>query len=161
MNLDDPLAYFITWTVYGTHLQGDEQGWIHRNEGHKAPQPNLVQWRKEKLKHPIILLNLEQRAAAEEECRRHCELRGWRVWALNARSNHCHIVVTSQKHSGAVVRDQLKANGTRRLREQWPIFQGRPVWTVGGDWKCINNEDDLETVCSYVLVAQDRKDRDQ
>ena len=27
---DDPLAYFITWTVYGTFLQGDERWWKAR-----------------------------------------------------------------------------------------------------------------------------------
>ena len=27
MNNDEPLAYFITWTVYGTWLQGDVRGW--------------------------------------------------------------------------------------------------------------------------------------
>jgi hypothetical protein len=33
MNSDDPIAYFITWTVYGTHLQGDERGWRRRRKG--------------------------------------------------------------------------------------------------------------------------------
>ncbi|MFO0815355.1 MAG: hypothetical protein U0796_19240 [Gemmatales bacterium] len=29
---DDPLAYFITWTTYGTWMPGDERGW-HDGEG--------------------------------------------------------------------------------------------------------------------------------
>jgi hypothetical protein len=53
------------------------------------------------------------------------------------------------------VRDQLKANGTRGLREQWPAFCDRPVWTFGGDWECVNGEDDLEAVILYVRDAQD------
>ena len=160
MNLDEPLAFFITWTVYGTHLQGDEHGWHRWGKGHQAPRPNLRVWRKEKLKYPILTLDHRQREAVESECKRHCELRGWPHWALNARSNHCHIVVTAPAKSGDNVRDQLKANSTRKLRELSPIFQDRPVWTVGGDWKCINDEDGLETVCRYVRDAQDLKRRD-
>ena len=26
-NAGEPLAYFITWTTYGTWLPGDERGW--------------------------------------------------------------------------------------------------------------------------------------
>jgi len=160
MNLDEPLAFFITWTVYGTHLQGDAQGWRRWGKGHQAPRLELVEWRKERLKHPIVFLNHEQRDVVEAECRRLCEYRGWRVWALNARSSHCHLVVTARNTSGDVPRDQVKANCTRKLREQWPIFVDRPVWTVKGDWECINDEVDLETVCSYLQDAQDRKGRD-
>ena len=72
------------------------------------------------------------------------------------RTNHVHVVVTSNSHSGDIVRDQLKANCARVLREHWPLFCDRPVWTIGGDWQCINTEDDLEIVICYVSEAQDR-----
>jgi hypothetical protein len=78
------------------------------------------------------------------------------MWAINGRSTHVHAVVTAARYSGKTVRDQLKANGTRGLRERWPQFRDRPVWTVGGDWVCINTEDDLEAACLYVREAQDR-----
>jgi hypothetical protein len=32
---------------------------------------------------------------------------------------------------------------------------------VGGDWECINNDDDLATVVEYVLESQDRKHLDR
>ena len=57
-------------------------------------------------------------------------------------------------------RDQLKANCTRVLRERWPQFVDRPVWTTGGDWQCINSEDELEQVIVYVSEAQDRMQLD-
>ncbi|WP_417375189.1 hypothetical protein [Gimesia maris] len=40
------------------------------------------------------------------------------------------------------------------------MFQDRPVWTVGGDWQCINSENELEQVILYASQAQDRKTRD-
>ena len=156
MNSDDPLAFFITWTVYGTHLQGDERGWRQRRHGYQEPQPKLAQWQRDRLTHPVILLTPEQRLIVGTECQRHCDHRGWKLWAVNARSNHVHAVVTALGYSGTVVRDQLKANCTRGIREKWTVFRSRPVWTVGGDWECINSEEDLENVCKYVLDAQDR-----
>ena len=156
MNADDPIAFFITWTVYGTHLQGDERGWRRRHRGNQQPQPRLAQWRRERLKHDVALLSPEQRVILEQECQRHCDHRCWHLWVVNARSNHIHIVVPATEYSGKTVRDQLKANCTRRLRERWTVFCDRPVWTVGGDWECINSEDDLETVCVYVRETADR-----
>ena len=135
MNSDDPIAFFITWTVYGTHLQGDERGWRRRRHGDQEPQPQLAQWHRERLTHPVILLTPEQRVIVGSECQRHCDHRGWRLWAVNARSNHVHAVVTALGYSGKVDRDQLKANCTRGLREQWTVFCDRPVWTVGASTK--------------------------
>ena len=156
MNSDDPIAFFITWTVYGTYLQGDERGWRRRRKGGQTPQPRLAQWRRERLNYDILLLSLAHRAVVEEECHRHCDHRGWRLWTVNPRSNHVHAVVTAAGYSGKIVRDQLKANCTRGLREQWTEFCDRPVWSTGGDWECINSEDELETVCLYVSEVQDR-----
>jgi hypothetical protein len=156
VNSDDPIAFFITWTVYGTHLQGDERGWRRRRKGEQLPQLRLAVWRRERLKHDVVLLSPEQRVIVEQECQRHCDHRGWHLWEASARSNHVHVVVTAAGCSGKTVRDQLKANCTRGLREQWAVFRDRPVWTVGGDWECINSEDDLETGCPYVREAQDR-----
>jgi hypothetical protein len=157
MQSGDPLAFFITWTVYGSHLQGDERGWRRRRKGNQLlPQPRLAEWRRERLKYDVILLSSEQREVVEAECRRHCEHRHWHLWEVNARSSHVHVVVTANGYSGKIVRDQLKANCTRGLRERWNQFCDRVVWTIGGDWECIIREEDLETVCLYVREAQDR-----
>jgi len=156
MNADEPIAYFITWAVYGTHLQGDERGWRRRGKGHQLPRPALAQWRSQRLKYDIVLLSRDQRPVVERECQRNCDHRAWRLWTVNARSTHVHVVVSAPGFSGSIVRNQLKANCTRGLREQWSNFCDRPVWAVGGDWECINCDDELEAVTLYVNEAQDR-----
>ena len=161
MTADEPLAFFITWTTYGSHLQGDEPGWRRRRRGAQPPQPRLAKWRRERLKHEVLRLSVEQRTVIERECLRHCSIRRWHSWAINARSTHVHTVITAPGCSGKTVRDQLKANATRALREFWPVFRDRPVWTIGGDWVCVNSEDELEQVGRYVLEAQDRKGVEQ
>jgi REP element-mobilizing transposase RayT len=156
MKSEEPLAFFITWTVYGTFLQGDERGWRRRRKGQQLSQPKLAQWRRDRLKHPIQLLNEAQVSVVEQEIEKHCEKRFWKLWTKSARSNHVHVVVTATGYAGGKVRDQLKANATRGLRERWEAFQDRPVWTELGDWECINSEEDLEAAIFYVSEAQDR-----
>ena len=157
---DSPLAYFITWTIYGTFLQGDARWWRKRGKGTQPPQPLLQQWHRDRLKYDVVLLSQEQRLLAQFEIDRHCEYRSWKLWVGNARTNHIHVVVTAPKYSGKSVRDQLKANCTRRLREHFYAFRDRAVWTVGGDWQCVNTEDELERVILYASDAQERKDRE-
>lgn len=159
MNIDEPLAFFITWTCYGTYLKGDIRGWRRRLQGAQLPEPLLAQWRRERLKHKVRLLSAAQQVVVEQEIERHCDHRDWKLWAANARSNHVHVVVTAPDHAGNQVRDQLKANATRGLRDNWEEFVDRPVWTVGGDCQTINSEDALDIVCIYVRDAQDRMER--
>jgi hypothetical protein len=157
---DEPLAYFITFTVYGTFLQGDSRWWRSRGKGWQAPQPLLEQWHRDRLNHDVVLLDDDQREAVKAEIERFSVYRGWKLWKANPRSNHVHIAVTAMGYNGAKVRDQIKANCTRVIRQSWPMFIGRPVWTVGGDWQCINTDEELERVILYAGDVQDRKDRD-
>jgi len=69
-------------------------------------------------------------------------------------------VVTACNVAPAIVRDQLKANGTGKLRRLQPTWIDRPVWTTKGWCDFIDTDDDLETVIEYTDVAQDRKARD-
>jgi REP element-mobilizing transposase RayT len=156
---DAPLGFFITWTVYGSFLQGDRRWWTSRGKGSQSPEARLEQWHRERLKHDVILLDGEQRSLVSSECKRLCNYRRWKLWIVNSRTNHVHIVVTAPNYSGANVRNQLKANCTRVLREKYPVFVERPVWTVGGDWKCLNSEDDLEQAIVYAGEVQDRMGR--
>lgn len=160
MNNETPLAYFITWTIYGVHLQGAVTGWRKRREGEKPPQPLLESWHTDRLNHSIELLNSDHRVAVETACRMHSEHRSWKLWAVNARTNHVHVVISASTHKGTVVRDQLKANGTIQIRETNKLFVDRPVWAVGGDVQFVWTEDQLDQVIDYTLIAQDRKNRE-
>jgi REP element-mobilizing transposase RayT len=155
---DEPIAFYMTWTVYGTFLQGDHRGWRKWRKGHQLPQPRMAQWRAERLKYDVILFDNLQRTHVATEIERLCSFRNWKLWVQNVRTNHVHVVAHAPGYTGAKVRDQLKANCTRVLRGPWPIFDDRPVWTEGGDWECINEVDDLEHVIDYVLYAQDRQE---
>ena len=156
---NEPLAFFITWTVYGTFLQGDDRWWRDRDKGQRRPQPLLEAWHRDRLNHEIVLLTEEHRNVVSDAIRQHCQHRDWKLWEANPRSNHVHVVVSAAGFEGVKVRDQLKANATRRLRQTFSVFQERPVWTKGGDWKCVNSKEDLEQVILYASEVQERMDR--
>ncbi len=117
----EPRTYFCTFTCYGTWLHGDARGSVDRahNEWQTPPlAPDEERERREfeRLKHSPVKFEHRQRdivrAAIEEVCR----CRGWRLHALNVRTNHVHVVVTANRKGKRVLND-LKSYGTRRLKE--------------------------------------------
>jgi hypothetical protein len=156
---DEPIGYFITWTVYGTFLQGDMRWWRKRGAGEQAPRPRLEHWHRDRLKHDIILLSDQHRDVVFSEIEYHCKNRQWKLWVANPRTNHVHVVVTAPGYFGKKVRDQLKANCTGGLRQDDKQFTDRPVWSVGGDVQVLETNDDLDQAAQYAGEAQDRMGR--
>ena len=158
-NTDEPIGYFITWTTYGTWLPGDERGWHRWGEGNVQPPNELfAEMALSEMKETALTLSPHERDIVEQTIVRHCEIRSWTLHAVNARSNHVHIVVTARGYHPKTVRDQFKAWCTRHLK---PGNRGRKrFWTEGGSCRWINYEDDLESAIVYVNDAQDRKVND-
>ncbi|MEZ6138581.1 MAG: transposase [Pirellulaceae bacterium] len=147
------MDYFITWNTYGTWLPGDARGWRKRGSGQRLPRPLLENWCREQMRFDAVELSGHDRVSVEAACNEHCQMRGWSVLAVNARSNHVHIVVVANA-GPKVVRDQLKANCTRCLREQ-PIPLNVPrTWAKGGDIEILDTEEDIQNCVAYVLEAQ-------
>ena len=75
-----------------------------------------------------MLLEPHHRRTVEDACLDHCEHRGWHLFCVAARSNHVYVVVSAGELPQKV-RDQLKANCTRALRqESIPLIANR-TWT--------------------------------
>ena len=92
-----PIAFFITWTTYGTWLQGDDRGSILGRGGKQprmiAPRRGLAQANHKGLKHEPVLFSESQRRIVEDTIRSHCEFKSWRLYAVAVRTNHVHVVV--------------------------------------------------------------------
>ena len=157
--MNEAYTYFITWTTYGTWVPGDARGWRKRGQWEQVPRPLLERWCREQMKGDTVLLSPADRETVEQACREHCQFRGWELLAVNARSNHVHVVVVANE-APKKVRDQLKANCTRCLRQQPVPLNVERTWTRGGDVEILDTDDDIETVVTYVTEAQDRKDRE-
>ena len=155
----DYFHYFITWTTYGTWLPGDLRGWSARRKGHQLPNSLLERWCRDQMKDDAVLLSSNDRATVEQACREHCAHRNWPLHAVSVRTNHVHVVLSSDVEPRKVC-SQLKANCTRHLRVQGSPLVRERTWTRGSDIEFIASDDDLEMAVLYVLEAQDRKSHD-
>ncbi|HKB37792.1 MAG TPA: hypothetical protein VKD72_15200 [Gemmataceae bacterium] len=158
--LAEPLAYFLTWTTYGTWLPGDERGWVDRPGQFRSPNPQLRAAAQSLLTEEPCVLNPEQRHLVEETIAKHCALRGWHLHVVNCRTNHVHVVVSAGA-SPKVVRDQFKAWCTRHLKElqrRGDADPSQPVrvkwWTEGGSQRWLNDEASLAQAILYVRDYQ-------
>ena len=158
--MTDPLAYFLTWTTYGTWLPGDERGWVQKPGRFQPPNPRLKAAARSLLTEEACMLNPEQRSLVEATIARHCALRGWQLHAVSCRTNHVHVVVTAKVHP-KIIRDQLKAWCTRRLKERQQADNADPSqtirvnwWTERGSTRWLNDEQSLIEAIQYVRDYQ-------
>jgi len=155
------LAYHITWTTYGTWLSGDARGWVKWGEmGVKTADPDTERAAREAMVETAVVLTEEQRALVEQTIRDHCRIRGWLLHAVQARTNHVHVVVTADRDPNEVIR-QFKAWCSRKLSDAAGLVgtvaknAGRRHWfTEGGDIKSIEDDDYLANAIHYVLEGQ-------
>src|SRR5947209_10753884 len=75
----DPLAYFLTWTCYGTWLPGDERGWVQKPGRFQPPNPRLEASARSLLKEDPCEPNAAQRGLVEKIIAKHCTIRGWHL----------------------------------------------------------------------------------
>lgn len=149
-----PLAYFITFTTYGTWLHGDSRGSITvKDHSTKVVHPcaKLHQSVQSQLKHPTVVLDAIQRKIVLETICRHCILKNWNLLAAHVRTNHVHLLVQSNETAEKVMQD-IKAWCTRRLRQSGMNIP--KVWTRHGSTKYIfTHEKRLEKI-HYVVFEQ-------
>ena len=155
------IACLITWTTYGTWLHGDARGWVQKGiSGIQEPNPEREHQARALMAESEVRLTSAQRVIIEETIRDHCRRRGWVLHAVNARSNHVHVVVTAERDPEAV-RDQLKSWCSRKLSDHAGLTEavarkaGRRHWfTEGGDIQKIDEEEHLQNAIHYVLEGQ-------
>ncbi|HVC93801.1 MAG TPA: hypothetical protein VND64_08925 [Pirellulales bacterium] len=160
--LPDPLAFFMTWSTYGTWLPGDERGWVEYRHGWQLPDLARKLEAAAKMTEDACILDDEQRGLVERTISEHCDKRRWELFAVNCRTNHLHIVVGAHREPDEM-RSQFKAWCTRRLkeldaqraetastgtvREKW--------WAERGSRRYVNDKASLAAAIAYVTEGQD------
>jgi REP element-mobilizing transposase RayT len=159
-SMPDPLAYFLTWSTYGTWLPGDERGWAQYGHGWQLPDAVRKLEAEASMAEDACRLDGEQREVVERQIAETCRVRGWELHAVNCRSNHAHVVVTADQ-APKIVRNQLKAWCTRRLKEleakrQLAADPSRESWWAErGSQRFVNDSESLEAAILYVRDGQD------
>jgi REP element-mobilizing transposase RayT len=146
------IAFFSTWTTYGTWLPGDERGWFKRGE-YAFLKNEIARYQASmKMTDTAITLDTVQRSIVEKTIIEHCLVRDWLLHAVNCRTNHVHVVVTAPERPIEMPREQFKAWCTRKLKQ---MNRFRKEWWTQRGWDVyIDNEDDLHEVIRYVVEGQ-------
>ena len=152
-----PLAWYLTWTTYGTWLHGDPRG-SHLGSRYLPPDPALEEAMREALADDPVYLTDTQRTLVHAALARECAAQGWILHVANVRTNHVHAVVSANR-DGKAVRIRLKAIASDALstdaglpmagkngRQRW--------WTEKGNVVPVENERGLEEVVVYVRELQ-------
>ena len=149
---DPPIAYFLTWTTYGTWLPGDDRWWTKARGGKHPPNFQLRKQAQSRMTETAFTLSAEQRALVATTIAEHCAFRSWRLWTLNVRTNHVHVVVTSPELPDKIV-GQFKAWCTRKLKDFASAEAGyvrEKWWTAGASTIYLNAQEELEVAVIYV-----------
>ena len=140
------IAYMITWTTYGTWLQGDERGYVKDGQI-LPPNQSLENSNKQNLsKNPINLLQ-NYRRLVQYAIHEKAKQLNQRIYALSISSNHVHIVAEYIPTPIGLVVRHYKGAAQAALRKT--CFAGR-VWTNGYDKRYCFDEQTLKNRIDYV-----------
>jgi REP element-mobilizing transposase RayT len=156
------IAYFSTWTTYGTWLPGDERGWFQRCDGIQPPDRLRELESSLHMTEDAVTLDPVQRRLVKKTIRDHCAIRNWTLHAVNCRTNHVHVADTAMDRGIEIPREQFKSWCTRKLKEDEranprPNSLERKNWWTQRGWDLfIDDEEHLAAVIEYILHGQDR-----
>jgi len=159
---DTPLACLITFRCYGTWLHGDERGSTDRVRNiykslHIEPSKRWERHNQRSLTLDPVTLNPHQRTSIEQAISDTCTIRGWYLHALNVRTNHVHVVVSTRGRKGSVVLNALKANATRQMRQDGNWTHPHSPWSDKGSSRYLWNERAVAAAIDYVLNGQGKE----
>ena len=150
----DPLAFFLTWTTYGSWVPGDARGWADDRGVIRAPNARLARVAARLMRGPSVVLTFAQRDIVELTIHEHCDFRGWTLHAAICRTTHVHVVVSAAERTPDGVLGSLKARCSRQLSHG--AKEPRAWWTRGGSMRQIYDMRALENVVTYVVECQDK-----
>ena len=152
------IAYFITFTTYGTWLHGDGRGSVDRNNNIPGElllpaDDGLHSARASLMRQPAYRMGAEERATVLAAIRQHAEFRKWGLLAAHVRSNHVHIVVAGDAKPERMM-NEFKAYATRALNRLQPGDESRIRWTRHGSTRWLNTEDSVRRAIEYTVFEQ-------
>ncbi len=159
------LAYFITFSTYGTWLHGTSKGMGSVNRDHNqygedyvAPDAQREAQSRENMSQPAyVMRSNEERGIVCDAIVALCREKGWRLLAVHVRTNHVHVVVSVDRDPGRVMSD-MKARASRELNrwEGSPLTScaARQRWTRHGSTLHLFEESSVMEKIDYTLNRQ-------
>jgi hypothetical protein len=154
------LAYFITFSTYGTWLHGSAKGQGSVDSEHNIYGTPFVEpdAQREAAEREMMAQAPYVMSAAERDivCKAIVDLardRGWQLLAVHVRTNHVHVVVSAERDPGRIMSD-IKARASRDLTLAGFDKSQRRRWTRHGSTLHLFRKDQVEAKIHYTLDAQ-------
>jgi REP element-mobilizing transposase RayT len=159
MRKSRPLAYFITFSTYGTWLHGTAraEGSVDRKhnvygESFLPADPARERAAEERMAYPAYLMSSRARDVVRNAIVHICRERGWYLSALHVRTNHVHVVVSADRDPERIMSD-LKARASRDLNHL-QIDAHPKRWTRHGSTRYLFDEASVTAAVAYTLDEQ-------
>ena len=136
----------VTWTTYGTWLQGDKRRYVQDGEILPA-NIGLEKANKKLQKSGFVRLTSMQKKVAEDAILKEAERIGQEVVALAVCSNHVHLVVGSGNELIESAVSRYKNVATSVLKKTGLT---KRVWTRGFDKQFCFDDGELKKKIEYV-----------
>jgi REP element-mobilizing transposase RayT len=140
------LGYMLTWTTYGTWLQGDERGYV--KDGEVLPANEMLMQANKNLQiQDIVKLSVVQQDTVRQAILKEAILQKQRIYALSVQSNHVHLVAEYTPQPIEKIVAYYKKAGRLALKS---LGRDGKVWTAGYDKRFCFNKETLERKIRYV-----------
>jgi len=140
------IAYMITWTTYGSWLQGDERKYVKDGQT-LEPNQNLKKSNLLSLKRQIMKLTPSQQNIVQNTILEEAKRINHKIHAITVCSNHIHIVAENNHTPINQAVSRYKNVATAALKRTG--FNTKP-WTKGFDKRFCFTEEQLKQKIEYV-----------
>jgi len=140
------LAYMVTWTTYGTWLQGDKRGYVKDGRILK-PDEDLEKANLRNLQKSPVRLTTIQKEIVNQAITDEAKQLGQNILAIAVCQNHIHLVIA---YNGTPIESSVKHyKNAALLALRKHGHQGR-VWSSGFDKRFCFDEKSLQKRIDYV-----------
>jgi REP element-mobilizing transposase RayT len=137
------VGYMVTWTTYGTWLQGDERGYVKKGITLKGNE-RLEQANEDLQKNDSIILTFVDRQVVSKAIVAEAQKIGHIIEAIAVRSNHIHIAARPCEETIEQIVSRYKNISRIALNRK------ERIWTHGFDKQFCFSEQDFRQRIEYV-----------
>jgi len=145
------VGYMVTWTTYGSWLQGDKRRYVKDGEVLDGDE-HIYRLCKKLQKGPAVKLTSKEQTVVHQTIITEAEKTGQQVVALAVCSNHVHLVVRWSYHPIGKIVSRYKNAAMFAL---YKLGRSGRIWTRGYDKKFCFTEDELARRIKYVKNHND------
>jgi hypothetical protein len=145
-SMERVIAYMVTFTTYGTWLQGDKRGYVKDGQTLEGNE-RLLNANKTAMRQKTVRLTQRQKEIVKQAILNEAQELKQKIFAILVWSTHIHIVAENIDETVGKVTGRYKAEATKALREAG--FEGK-VWTKGFDKRFCFNEEELRARIEYL-----------